>query len=154
METGDRAHLHEAMGKMKSGINVTPEVATAFGQVRETAGCYLTCAYDATAKDTVILKSSGCGGWTVCAETLGDGDITFGVFDFTSGGQRRLAFFSWVGPNVSPLKKGKVPLQRGGVYASFPGLVADLSLVEREDAEAAAVRAKLAKSLRSDDIAL
>ena len=35
MQTGDRAHLHEAMGKMKSGVNVTAPVAGSFGEQRD-----------------------------------------------------------------------------------------------------------------------
>lgn len=156
MQSGDRAHLHEAMGRMKSGVAVSPEVAAAFEALRGSPGGFLTCAYDAAAKDTVVLKASGAaGGWASAAATLGDADITYGVFSFTAGGAPRLAFFSWVGPSASPLKRGKVPLQRGGVYAAFPGVVADLSLAEREDADPAAVAAKLAKALGGGaDVAL
>lgn len=55
---------------------------------------------------------------------------------------------------MSPLKRGKVPLQRGGVYAFFAGVVADLSLAEAEDATDAAITAKLAKAVANSDIQL
>ena len=147
MESGERAHLHEAMGRMKSGLVVTPPVLNAWGAARSTPGAWLTVAYDPTAKDTVVLKEAGAGGWPACAASLADDAIAFGAFAFTLGAQHRVAFFSWVGPGVSPLKRGKVPLQRGAVYAAFEGVCADLSFAERELLAPAAVVAQLSRLL-------
>lgn len=149
MQSGDRAHLHEAMGRLKSGLVVAPAVLEAWGAARGAPGAWFTCAYDPTAKDTVVLKDAGgAGGWRACAASLADDAIVYGCFSFAAGEQHRVAFFSWVGPSVSPLKRGKVPLQRGAVYAAFEGVCADLSLAgERELLEPAAVAAQLARLL-------
>lgn len=96
MQAG-REHLHEAMGQMKSGLVVTPPVADAWAAARDAEGGWVTCAYDPAAKDTVVLKATGSGGWAEASATLGDADIVFGACAFKMGGQRRLFFFSWVG---------------------------------------------------------
>jgi hypothetical protein len=57
-------------------------------------------------------------------------------------------------PSTSPLKRGKVPLQRGAVYKAFEGACADLSLSERDDLAPAAVAAKLSKALANATIEL
>lgn len=151
MQSADRAHLHVGQ---KSGLTVQQPVLDAFASSRGSPGGWMTCVYDPSAKDTVALKDSGAGGWASCEASLADDAIVFGAFAFTLGGQHRVAFFSWVGANVSPLKRGKVPLQRGAVYNALEGCCADLSLSSREDAQPGAVAAKLVKLLSNGDVAL
>ena len=98
MQSGDRAHLHEAMGKMKSGIIVTQPVVDAWHTTKTSDDLsWLTLIFDPSVKDTVVLRSSGNDGWNECSCDLKDTDIAFGVCAFKMGSQRRMFFFSWVG---------------------------------------------------------
>ena len=142
MQTGDRAHLHVGQ---KSGLVAQPAVAASWAALRAAGRGWLTVTLGAPPAGEA--RGAGGGGWGELAAGLGDADIVFGVCAFELGGQPRFFFFSWVGPAASPIKRGRVPLLRGGVYALFEGVCADVSLVEREELPAAAVAARLAKAL-------
>lgn len=148
MQSADRSHLHVGV---KSGVTCAPSLLSAWQTLRasNTSDGWLTAIMSAT-PSTAELHATGSGGWPACRAGLGDGDILYGACAFsarTEGGLPRWFFFSWCGPTASPLKRGKVPLQRGAIYAALEGVVADLSLVEREDLEDAAVTARLIKAL-------
>ena len=145
MQSADRSHLHVGV---KSGVTCAPSLLSAWQTLRAstTGDGWLTAIMGAT-PSTVELRATGSGGWSACRASLGDGDILYGACAFSVGGLPRWFFFSWCGPTASPLKRGKVPLQRGAIYAAMEGVVADLSLVEREDLGDAAVTARLVKAL-------
>lgn len=154
MQTGDRAGLHEAMGKLKGGLTVAPDAAAAWAGARGGRGTWVTVGVDAggagAGAGVAALRGSGTGGWAECAPSLGDGDVLFGACAFTLGGIPRHFFFSWAGAGVPPLRRGKVPLQKGGVAAAFEGCAADLTLsADRDELAPAAVVARLTRALAS-----
>jgi hypothetical protein len=70
------------------------------------------------------------------------------------GGQHKAFFVCWVGPAVSPLKRGRVSLQKGAVYNACDGVVAELYITEREAAVPGEVAAKLGKAIGAADVRL
>lgn len=100
------------------------------------------------------MKAHGDGGLAEMRQHLTDDIIAFGAFPFNSSGQRKFGFLSWVGPSVSALKKGKVSLQKAGVYNAFEGVVADIQAMNKDDLEDAAILGQLRKTIKSGDVSL
>ena len=147
MQTGDRAGLHEKVGKLKSGLIVSPEVAAAWETARSSPDfAYLCCQLDPSVKDSVLLHSSG-NGFASLTASLKDSDITFVVASAKVDGRPKHFFFTWVGPSVSIIKKGKVSLTKGAVYNTFEGLCAEFMFNTRDELEPDTVRQRLAKAL-------
>lgn len=118
MQAGDRAAVHDAMGNLHAGTVVDDAVRGAWAAFKESAatGAWFMMAPHATRKDAVTLVSTGEGGYCDVAAALAarPSEISFVVCACTAGGQRKAFFLTNVGPGVSPLKRGKVSLQKNG----------------------------------------
>ncbi len=147
--------------KRDSGLDVSA-VSAPWSEARskESSGAWLLVGFDDAVKDKVVLRAQGEGGLAglrghLAAEPAAASQILFGAFPFSlSDGQRRWSFVTWVGPSVSALKKGKVALQKQGVYNAFEGVHADAGIVGGgvADMEDAAVAATLKKALGKGDV--
>jgi hypothetical protein len=156
MLAGDRAQLYSQ--KRESGVD-TSAIAGPWSEARSKgeSGSWLLVGFDDAVKDKVVVRGAGEGGLATLKQTLlaegMAGSIAFAGFPFRADGGVRFAFVTWVGPSVSALKKGKVSLQKAGVYNAFDGVVADVGIVgSADDLEEAAVGAALKKAIGKGDI--
>ena len=151
MLAGPAAALYTA--KREGGIDVGT-VPAEWAAARDTPSPFLVAALgvDPKAPSTLSVVGSGQGGLAglVASQLLGDGDVRFGAFAFWAGGRQRFAFFSWVGPSVGGMKRGKVSLQRAGVALAFTGTAGDLTWAGAEDLGVDAVEAKLVRGGAAD----
>ena len=46
---------------------------------------------------------------------------------------KKYAFIAWCGPSVGALKKGRVSLQKQGVYNIFEGIIGDVGIINNND---------------------
>ena len=76
------------MGKMSSGVRVSPDVAAVWAGVAEApGGPWLTCGFDPADKLLVVVRESGTGGFAAAVSALREDDITFLVCPFQLGGR-------------------------------------------------------------------
>jgi hypothetical protein len=76
------------MGKMSSGVRVSPDVAAAWAGVAEApGGPWLACGFDPADKTLVTVRESGAGGYAAAAPSLPEDDITFLVCPFQLDGR-------------------------------------------------------------------
>ena len=125
MQAGDRAAVHDAMGQLRSGAKVDDAVRSAWAAFvsAPTRGGWLMLTPHAVRKAEVTLAATGEGGYSEAHAALLErpGDIAFVICAFAAAGQRKAFFLTWVGPSVSPLKRGKVSLQKNGASRSSAG---------------------------------
>lgn len=114
--------------------------------------------FDDTVKDKLVVKYQGTNGATGIIETLltnNDGSILFGAIPFTSENNKKYAFITWCGPSVGALKKGKVSLQKQGVYNIFEGIIGDVGILNaKEDITLSNFQTLIGKSTNKKDIQL
>ena len=80
MQTGERAALHDSMGKLSSGLALQSDVRDAWEATRGSAvvPTWLCCELDPAVKNSVKLRRCGAGLAELDA-LLADGDICFVV---------------------------------------------------------------------------
>ena len=144
-QTGDRAHLHEAMGKMASGLKISGDVSAAWSAVGDPSSKWIACVFDAADKTSVVLKEVGDGGYHAAVDSLREEDVTFVVFPFFLDGRPRWAFLTYVGAAVPAMRRGKVAMQKGAVYNAFPGAHCELLVSDRDELAESVVIGKLQK---------
>jgi len=91
------------------------------------SGGYLVVSVEG--KKVVIEEGSNEGGFDTvqaCCKKS-NSRVLYGSFPFRNKGLLRFAFFSFIGNEVGGMARGRVSLQRAGVYAAFDGVTADLS---------------------------
>jgi hypothetical protein len=69
-------------------------------------------------------------------------------------GKPKYFFLTWVGPSVSVLAKGRVSMQKSGVYNLLGYSVAEVYAVDREAIDEAAILASLSKSFKGSTVTL
>jgi len=107
---------------------------------------WLLLAPGASATDEVALKSRGVG-WAAALAAVSDSDVSYILAPVAVGAATRYIFVSHCGAAVAGMKRARVSLQRAGVYAAFPGLVASVEAAERSDLEAVAVADKVRRAI-------
>lgn len=119
MQTGDRKGLHDAMGKVKSGVNVAPEVVEAWAALkayvwlaqpfpppahshsrRRSVDGYLVAVLDGnnvTLRATEVLPEPAAV-WESTIAHLQDTEVAFGAVSMRVEGapMTRFLFFTWV----------------------------------------------------------
>jgi hypothetical protein len=86
--------------------------------------------------------------WDKLCSVLADDEVAFGaVTARLEGAVIRHVFFTWCGPLVSAMKRGKVSLQKNAVYNSFEGVVCEVYAADRDELAKDVVCASIAKSL-------
>ena len=134
--SGDRAKLYDEEAKRKSGIIQSYELSISWGQVRSsTTSSWLCTKLDVSGKILELVACGEEGGLEALKTNLADDTITWVVFSFIPGypygeGSKKLAFLTCVGQNVSVMKRGKVALQKSGVYNTFEGVAADAGVYQ------------------------
>jgi hypothetical protein len=134
--SGDRAKLYDEEAKRKSGIVQSQEVSNSWEKVRSsTTSSWLCCKLDVTGKILEQVAHGEEGGLEALKTHLTDDTITWVIFSFIPGypygeGSKKLAFLTCVGQTVSVMKRGKVALQKSGVYNTFEGVAADAGVYQ------------------------
>lgn len=136
------------------GINGAA-VAAPWLAVREASGASWLCARLDTAGTALeLVAQGGSGGLGALREHFAENAVSFGVFAFVPGypygeGTRKFAFLVCVGAAVNAMKRGKVPLQKNGVYEAFNGgIAADAGIYQgEEEASDAAVLEELRRNM-------
>ena len=150
MQTGDRAHLHEAIGSLRSGLRLDAAAEEAWRAYNsETAASYLILAISATDKQVVECVASGGGGYAALYPMLlnRSADVLYCVASCVASGRRRSFFLTYVGSDVAVVRKGKVSMQKSAVYNLLPGMAAELYVVDAADAAPEIVVERLSKAL-------
>ena len=99
-------------------------------------------------KNVVSLKADSAeGGWDSLVTALDDTEVSFGAFAAVVDGATRFVFFTYCGPAVSAVRRGRVSLQKNAVYNAFDGVVCEVYAVDREELAHDAVAAVIAKAL-------
>lgn len=114
---------------------------------RSAAGGFIVAVWD---KDAVTLKLASVdtgATWEAMCENLADTEISFGAQSVHVEGSLRYVFFTWCGPSVSAIKRGKVSLQKNAVYNAFEGVVCEVYITDREELAKDAVAATIAKAV-------
>lgn len=106
-------------------------------------------------KDALSLKANGFeGGWEAASSTFGDAEVCFGATSMLVDGALRFLFFTWCGPSVPAVRRGRVSLQKNGVYNAFEGVVCEVFVTEREGLAADAIAASVCKTLSKSCVEL
>ncbi len=95
--------MHEAMGKLTSGLRISPDLTAAWQRVSgssDGASSYITATFDAVDKTLVGLRDVGDGGYLAAHPTLREEDVTFLVAPFYVGGLAKWFFVTYVGSAV------------------------------------------------------
>jgi len=133
--SGDRAKLYDEEKKRQSGL-VGDALAVPWQSVRDASGAsFLATRVDSSNKALELVAHSDAHGLSSLRPHLTDDAVTYAVFAFSPGypygeGNRKLAFLTVVGPSVGPIKRGKVALQKSGVYNIFTGIAADVGVFQ------------------------
>lgn len=158
MLSGDSAKLYEEEAKRKSGITGAA-LAGPWAAVRGAAGASWLCArLDPTSKALELVAHGEAGGLAALRAHLADDAVTWAVFAYAPGaphgeGTRKHAALTVVGPGVSAVKRGKVALQKGGVFSAFEGLSGDAGVFQgAAEATDGAVLAELRRSLAKAEL--
>eukprot|EP00523_Entomoneis_sp_CCMP467_P002253 CAMPEP_0168747898 /NCGR_PEP_ID=MMETSP0724-20121128/15895_1 /TAXON_ID=265536 /ORGANISM="Amphiprora sp., Strain CCMP467" /LENGTH=134 /DNA_ID=CAMNT_0008795705 /DNA_START=35 /DNA_END=439 /DNA_ORIENTATION=- len=106
--------------KRSSGVNVLPQVAETWGQVRDdnNAVDWLIAGYVAGSKTDITVLSSGSGGASACAAALPDDEPCFGGLRTSNG---RFVGFYYASDNVGGMKKGRAAMHKNGVLNVLEG---------------------------------
>jgi hypothetical protein len=136
MLAGEAAALYSQ--KREGGLDVSA-LAGPWLECRK-ANHFLLASF--SGKDTLAVGASGSGLPALRAALQGD-QIHFGGLPFSVEGLQRFAFFTWVGPEVGGMKRGKVALQKGGAAKAFEGTCAELHWSSAEEVTEQAVLAAL-----------
>lgn len=106
-------------------------------------------------KDNVRLKATALAGdWAEVCSQLEDSEVSFGAVAFTVEGGVRYMFFTWCGASVSPIKRGKVSLQKNAVYNVFEGVVCEVYVTEREGLAPEAIAASITRAIGKAGVTL
>ena len=125
---GPKAAAAHASGR-SSGLD-TSSVAGPWGEVRAASQGFIIASVDKASK-VVIEEHSSSGGFdsvlSLCSADAAQSKVLYGAFPFQSKGLQRFAFFAFIGKDVAGMARGRVSLQKAGVYAAFDGVSADLT---------------------------
>jgi hypothetical protein len=151
--SGDRAKLYDEEAKRKSGITADA-LAGPWAAVRAAPGAAWLCArLDAAGKALELVAQGEAGGLPALRAHLAEDAVTWAVLAFSPGpphgeGSRRYAALTCVGPSVGAMKRGKVALQKAGVYGALEGVGADAGVFQGAgEVSEEAVLAELRRSL-------
>jgi len=146
--SGDRAKLYDEEAKRKSGIVASADVAAAWAAARDAAapaaaggggggggGAWLVTRLDAAGKALELVASGASGGLAALRAHLADDAVSWACVGFAPGypygeGATKFASLTCVGGAVGAMKKGKVALQKSGVFGAFEGLSADVGVYQ------------------------
>ena len=107
--------------KRSSGVNVLPEVAETWEQVRDAKNTqvgWLILGYKEGSKTDITVLASGPGGPSACAEALPDGEPCFGGCTMANG---RFQGFFYASDNTSGMKCGRASMHKNGVLNVLEG---------------------------------
>jgi hypothetical protein len=126
---GAKAAAAHASGRT-SGLDVSSLVGP-WGEIRGAAHGFLTASVDHKSSKLLVEELSPEGGFdsilAACSKDTAQCKVLYGAFPFQSKGLQRFAFFTFIGKDVGGMAKGRVSLQKAGVYAAFEGVSADLT---------------------------
>ena len=154
--SGDRAKLYDEEKKRTSGIAPDAAVAAAMQSTRDAAGgagAWLCARLDASGKTLELVASGAEGGLAALRGHLADDAVSWAVLAFSPGfpygeGSVKLASLTCVGTAVGAMKKGKVALQKQGVFAALGGLAQDVGVFQgAAEATDEAVLAELRRNM-------
>jgi len=149
--SGDRAKLYDEEAKRKSGIAASADVAAAWAAARDAAapaaaaaggggggggsGAWLVMRLDAAGKALELVASGASGGLAALRAHLADDAVSWACVGFAPGypygeGARKFASLTCVGGAVGAMKRGKVALQKSGVFGALEGLSADAGVFQ------------------------
>jgi hypothetical protein len=135
--SGDRAKLYDEEAKRKSGIAADePSLVAALAAVQSsTAAAWLCARLDASGKRLELVSHGLEGGLPALRPHLADDAVSWAVFSFSPGfphgeGSRKLASLTCVGPAVGAMKKGKVALQKAGVFIAMGNIAQDAGIFQ------------------------
>ena len=77
---------------------------------------FLLVGFDPAVRDRLVVVAAGSGGDALRA-ALPDDAVIFGGLGFKSEGMRRFAFFTWVGPAVTGMRRARVSMSKAGAYS-------------------------------------
>jgi len=106
--------------KLSSGLDVSdPLIAETLSKVKSDVVNWFLIGF----KDASVLevKSCGTGGAVEMLGQLQDSEILFGVIRASVGGMIKFYQLSYIGKDVSPLKKGKCAMYKNAALNAFEG---------------------------------
>ena len=107
--------------KRSSGVNVLPEVAATWSQVRDNGNAdvdWLICGYVPNSKTDITVVASGNGGPNAAAAKLPAGEPCWGGCKMSTG---RFMGFYYCPEEVSGMKKGRASMHKNGVLNVLEG---------------------------------
>lgn len=107
--------------KRSSGVQVLPEVAEAWKQVRDNQNSqvdWVLLGYEANSKTNITLLQKGEGGIESCTANLLESDPCFGGVRLANG---RFVGFYFAPENASAMKKGRASMHKNGVLNVLEG---------------------------------
>lgn len=104
-------------------------------------------------KKTLKISSSGTGGIEELRSKFDPDEVMFAILKVdaldvkknVTSRRTKFIFLTWIGPNVSVLKKARVSIQSSDVKDAFPGLALQIDIYEQEDLDAIQVVKNLLK---------
>ena len=113
--------------KLSSGLDVSdPLIAETLNKVKtEVINWFLIGFKDASVLE---VKCSGSGGAAEMLGNLKDSEILFGVIKASINGMIKFYQLSFIGKDVSPLKKGKSAMYKNAAMNSFEGCHGEITL--------------------------
>ena len=135
MLSGDRSKLYDEEKKRQSGL-IGDAIKAPWLSVRDASGAsFLATRVDSSNRALELVAHSDVGGLSSLRSHLADDSVTYAAFAFSPGypygeGTRKMAFVTVVGPAVGAIKRGKVALQKSGVYNIFEGIAADVGIFQ------------------------
>lgn len=153
MQVGDRAALHTM--KRSSGLDLSdPSIQPAWEALQAgDGGNWMLMQNHPDKKNAIALLGTGTGGLTELMEQLREDDVMYGICQYTADGRPRQFFLSYIGEEVSGMKRARVSMHRSAVYNNFDGLVGDVAASDRSDLAEASISATLAALARGATIA-
>ena len=107
--------------KKSSGVQVLPEVAVVWEQVRDNNNHdvdWVMCGYVANSKTDITVLHKGNGGLAACAKMLPEAEPVWGGIRLSTG---RFTGFYYVGESCSAMKKGRASMHKNGVLNVLVG---------------------------------
>mmetsp|Transcript_1495 Transcript_1495/g.3519 ORF Transcript_1495/g.3519 Transcript_1495/m.3519 type:complete len:166 (+) Transcript_1495:158-655(+) len=106
---------------------------------KDTATNWCLLEFDGASKNMKVA-GQGCGGLEELKSHLSDDAVAFGAFrvigvddrSTTTSRRPKFVFITWLGPNVSVLKKARVSIQRAQVMKVFDGIQIAYDIPDRD----------------------
>ena len=153
---GAKAAAAHASGR-SSGLDVS-SLEGPWGEVRGGTQGIIITSVDHKKSKLMIEELSKDGGFdaiiALCSKDTAQCKVLYGAFPFQSKGLQRFAFFTFIGKDVAGMARGRVSLQKAGVYGGFEGVSADLTFNGLEELTRESVTQALQRLPGVEDLVL